>query len=186
MLWFEQLGVGWRALIVHDDSRLAFSVQGVGRTKLEAAEDAKRRWESGTRVVRVADVGTTVEHAEALPIKVVKAPPAAARAGGNQPSVRVDVPAGGAQAGGFAPTPRIEVDSRIVERLTEYGWVIRFGEEPDGRVRGYLCDDKTLQIIRSAVGDDLQDAFLGLGIDLTAPSAEGRCGRADDPSDPRL
>ena len=195
---FEQVDGGWRAVIVpKEPKRLDFTLHGKGRTKLEAAEDAWRRWESGERPVittlRLRQVtetniamplgrsksqrlGQAIETDHAMPIKAV---------GGSATAPSVPVPSGGARAGGLAPTESIEVPEPVVKKLTEYGWAILFGQESDGRVRGYLCDLKTLGIIKSEVGDDLQDSFLSLGIDLTAPSEEGRKGRADNSGDPR-
>lgn len=37
----------WRGPVIPDGSHVAFVIQGVGSTPVEAAEDAKRRWEAG-------------------------------------------------------------------------------------------------------------------------------------------
>jgi hypothetical protein len=60
------------------------------------------------------------------------------------------------------------------EALLEYGWRVRFVEEPDSKVTGYLEDYNTGEELKSAVGADFEDAWLGLGIGTTPPSAELR------------
>lgn len=207
--WFREQGAtlrledepdgSWRAPVIPDGSQVAYVIQGVGLTSVEAAEDAKRRWEAGEqRGKTTVQIGTATETNRAMPITAeqsrpigtatdvtINVQPAGARAGGNAPTVRVDVPAGGARAGGNAPSEKIEVPANLIERLEAYDQAVLFGDEPDGRVRAYLVNMRTGEIIRSVVEDDLIDAYLELGVDFRPPSPEGREGRAGHPTDPR-
>jgi hypothetical protein len=61
-----------------------------------------------------------------------------------------------------------------IAALDEYGWRVSFVREPGGKVTGLLQDYESGQTIKSVLGDDFVDAWLGLGIDTQPPSDEVR------------
>lgn len=63
----------WRAPVIPDGNHVAFVIQGIGSTSVEAAEDAKRRWEAGEqRGQTTVQIGPAVETDQAMPITAVK------------------------------------------------------------------------------------------------------------------
>jgi hypothetical protein len=50
----------WRAPVIPDGTKVAFVIQGVGSTSLEAAQDAKRHWEAGEHRGKTVQIGTEV------------------------------------------------------------------------------------------------------------------------------
>lgn len=90
---------------------MAFVIQGIGSTSLEAAEDAKRRWEAGEqRGKTTVQIGTAIETNQAMPIR-----PSKSRTIG--PAIEVNeampvthtVTPGGAKAGGIGPSASVSV-----------------------------------------------------------------------------
>jgi hypothetical protein len=173
--WFDERGYdlyvheieghGWRAPFMQKGVRIGSSDYGVGPTALAAAEDARSRHASGSRMVFGHDYGTGADRAV-----VVK------REAPEQtiyPESIVHERAIGEP----------EVVSRAIETLTTFGWVVMFEDEPDGKVTGHLLDHDSRRILKSTIGDDFEDAWLGLGIGTTAPSAELRREREDRRSD---
>jgi hypothetical protein len=63
--------------------------------------------------------------------------------------------------------------------LAEYGWSVRFVEEPDGSVTGHLEDYESKVVLKTVAGFDFEDAYLGLGVGTTPPSPELRGERED-------
>jgi hypothetical protein len=171
--WFDERGYdlyvheveghGWRAPYMPKGSRIGSANYGTGDSSREAAEDAQARYTRDHEVdVSVTasmpvestrgvskQIGIAVETDMAMPIT-----PAKSRA--IEPAI--DLP---------------ELDEKV-ETLTTYGWRVLFEEEPDGKVTGYLVDLDSGETLKSAMGDDFPDAWLGLGIDTTPPSMELR------------
>ena len=67
-----------------------------------------------------------------------------------------------------------EIEERITKQLLGFGWRIWFEPEPDGKVTAVLRDYDSGEIMKTALGDDFEDAYLSLGIDTLPPSDELR------------
>jgi hypothetical protein len=168
VVWFRGQGAtlrlehepdgSWRAPVIPDGSQVAYVIQGVGSTSLEAANDAKRRWEAGEhRGKMTVQIGTAIETSEAMPITARRS----------------------------VPTEKIEIPADFIEKLGVDGQAVVWTYEPDGRVHIYRTDIRTGEIIRSVVENNLIDAYLEMGVDFRPPSPEGREGPAGDATDPR-
>ena len=74
------------------------------------------------------------------------------------------------------PDEKLEpaVRTTITETVSSYGWKVLFDDEPDGRVRGYLVDGDSDEVLKTEVGSDFHDAWLSLAIGTYPPSQELR------------
>jgi hypothetical protein len=187
--WFDERGYdlylheveghGWRAPYMPKGSRIGSASYGAGVTPREAAEDAQARytrdhqvdvsatasmpWESTQGVSK--KIGIAVETDTAMPIN-----PSKSKTIGMAVETDTALPITPAES---RPIELLELDEKV-ETLTTYGWRVLFEEEPDGKVTGYLVDLDSGETLKSAMGDDFPDAWLGLGIDTTPPSMELR------------
>jgi hypothetical protein len=152
-------GHGWRAPFMPKGVQIGSSDYGVGLTALAAAEDAQARHLSGSRIVYGHDEGTATEHAVVVKVEGAPEPP------------RTIYPESLVRERALGDP---EVVSNAIERLTAYGWGVLFEDEPDGKVTGYLLDRDSGDSLKSTVGDDFEDAWLGLGINTMPPSPELR------------
>jgi hypothetical protein len=134
-----------------------------GKTALEAADDAKRRFEA-TTTIESGDV--TVEGATAE-ARAEAPPPTLVISGvGAIPS---------AEAFGGASLDEVnEVAKKLSQLGPDFQWLTAFVQEPTGDYRAHLVDDKTGDIIKTASGDDFHDAVLELFKDTYPPSDELR------------
>lgn len=187
---------GWRAPYMLKGSRIGSADYGAGNTPREAAEDAQARYtrDNMVQVSAIASmpmdttqavsarasmpmestqgvskkIGIAVETDTAMPIKASKT-----KAIG--PAIETDtaLPITHAKSSIRPAVDLPEIDEKV-ETLTTYGWRVLFEEEPDGKVTGYLLDLNSGRTLKSELGDDFEDAWLGLGIDTTPPSEELR------------
>jgi hypothetical protein len=66
------------------------------------------------------------------------------------------------------------VRNQAVQVAADYGWGTAFVDEPDGGVRAHLIDETRGKVMKTYLGEDFHDAWLGLGMDTYPPSPEGR------------
>lgn len=191
--WFDEQGyelivhdVGdgrWRAPFMRKNVRVGSADYGIGRTAVEAAEDAKKRLEAVEHELgqptssTTAVIGQPAETDIALPVTPVKTKTLGTAT--EKDTAQPIKPADGYVISGAGAIPSEEAFGipqveKALERLTGYGWRVWFEEEPDGRVLGLLQDYENGQILKSARGEDHEDAWLGLGIDTHPPSQEIR------------
>ncbi|HUF01880.1 MAG TPA: hypothetical protein VMN35_05600 [Gaiellaceae bacterium] len=179
----EVEGHGWRAPYMPKGSRIGSASYGTGDTPREAAEDAQARytrdhevdvsakasmpWESTQGVSKT--IGIAVETDTAMPIT-----PSKSKTIGTAVETDTALPITPAKSRAIEPPIDLPELDEKVETLTTYGWRVLFEEEPDGRVTGHLVDLDSGETLKSAMGDDFPDAWLGLGIDTTPPSMELR------------
>ena len=124
-------------------------------------------------------IGTAVETDTAMPIT-----PSKSKTIGT--AVETDTALPITPAKSRAIEPAIDLPELDEKTLTTYGWRVLFEDEPDGTLTGYLVDLDSGETLKSAMGDDFPDAWLGLGIDTTPPSMElrrERDHRREGPSD---
>jgi hypothetical protein len=191
--WFDERGYdlyvheveghGWRAPYMPKGSRIGSADYGTGNTPREAAEDAQARYTrdhqvdvSATASMPVEStqgvskkIGIAVETDTAMPITTSKS-----KMIGTAVETDTALPITPAESRAIEPAIDLPELDEKVETLTTYGWRVLFEEEPDGKVTGYLVDLDSGETLKSAMGDDFPDAWLGLGIDTTPPSMELR------------
>jgi hypothetical protein len=181
--WFDERGYdlyvhqieghGWRAPYVPKGSRIGSAAYGVGKTPLQAAEDARARFDGG-RAIFAEDGGVASESASVT----IHAPAASARATAPQPHVVIEpealVHGRAIHEPTVEATPPIDVPDVDAEKLTTYGWRVLFEEEPNGKVTGYLLDLDSGATLKVVTENDFEDAYLSLGIGTMHPSAELR------------
>ncbi len=186
MAWFNERDImvgftedgqgGIRAMIVPDDVRVAIVPFGWGETKLEAARDAKARWEAGERPgqdVVIRGMPATAK-AEAQPGEVKKT----ILRGEIKPTselklVRksVEMPVESLQDVARKVEIPVEVQESAERIATKFGWHISFVPEPDCRYSWYVFGEDGLPL-QSGVADDWDEAKLSCIIDLSPPSGE--------------
>lgn len=164
-------------------SRIGSADYGVGNTPREAAEDAQARYtrDNTVEVSAIASmpmestqgvskkIGIAVETDTAMPITASKT-----KAIGQAAETDTALPITHANSRSIGPAVDLpEIDEKV-ETLATYGWRVLFEEEPDGKVTGYLLDLDSGTTLKSELGDDFEDAWLGLGIDTAPPSEELR------------
>jgi CBS domain-containing protein len=177
------------AVMVPADSRIAPAGIGRGATKLEAAENAKVRfeagdvtWPVGASLVMPYDVLHPVGASLVMPYQIHVAEEATATEDATV-SARIEVQETGTGTDSATvikdddetPTEAAELD-RARRIATDYGWRIGCVDEPDGSVTAYLMDEKTGEVLKSALGTDFHDAVLGVLADTYPPTQEGRAG----------
>lgn len=110
--------------------------------------------------------------------------PGGAKAGGIGPTARVGVPPGGVEADGGQLAEQIKVSgdrtARLWQRLGAMDMAVYFAEEPSGDFRAYLVQVSTQEVLRSASGPRLVDAYLELGCGFLDPT-DGLAYGPDDP-----
>jgi len=184
-LYVHQVGSHgcWRAPYMLKGSRIGSADYGVGNTPREAAEDAQARYTRDNTVVVSAiasmpmestqgvskKIGIAVEIDTAMPITASKT-----KAIGQAAETDTAFPITHANSRSIGPAVDLPKIDEKVETLTTYGWRVLFEEEPDGKVTGYLLDLDSGKTLKSELGDDFEDAWLGLGIDTAPPSEELR------------
>jgi hypothetical protein len=162
-LWLHQVGDDWSAPMMSYSSSIGAGAYGRGKTAREAAEDAKQRRE----------VTTATESADVT----VTAPAAEARAEAPPPTLVISGVGAIPSAEEFG-RPRLEasevneVAKKLSQLAPDFQWLAAFIEEPNGTYRGFLIDDKTGDIIKTALGDDFHDAVLELFKETRPPSDE--------------
>lgn len=162
-LWLHQVGDEWSAPMMSYSSDIGAGAYGRGKTAREAAEDAKGRYEDSiaTDSAEVTVKGATAEaRAEAPPPTVVISGAGAIASEEEVGAPSVDDVNGVAQ--------------RLARLAPDFQWLAAFTYEPAGGCRGYLIDDKTGEVIKTASGDDFHDAVLELFKDTYPPSDELR------------
>jgi hypothetical protein len=200
--WFDERGYdlfvheipghGWRAPVMAKQSLIGAGDYGVGDTALAAAEDARARFErdhasGGTAYEKTGGIvaGTSLRGAVEVKVPV---PPGGVKAGGFpptekiEPGVETDMATPIEKSKTKAIKPAVETDTAMpipnldekIETLTRFEWRVAFEFEPDGKVTGLLLDRDSGEILKMALGDDFEDAWLGLGIGTTPPSDELR------------
>lgn len=114
----EEPDGSWRAPLIPDGSQVAFVIQGIGSTSLEAAEDARRRWEAGEqRGKTTPQIGTAIETNQAMPIKPSKSRVISPAIEVNEAMpVTHTVTPGGAKAGGVGSSVSVSVSGGGVSR----------------------------------------------------------------------
>jgi hypothetical protein len=197
--WFDESGYdlyiheveghGWRAPYLPKDARIASAGYGFGDTPLAAAEDARARYtrENGTDVMAAAfmpiEVTGGVSSSVVLSGEVEKT-----QLGKTGQTVEIGPCDRNGHAQPITPSktktvgpavetsPGVELpDAKEKERtLTTYGWRVLFEDEPDEKVTGRLLDLDSGETLKAALGNDFEDAWLGLGVDTTPPSVEVR------------
>jgi hypothetical protein len=187
LLGFDGAEGDVRAVMVPADSRIAPADIGRAATKLEAAENAKARfeagevtWPVGASLVMPYEVLQPVGTSLAMPYEIHAADEGTAAEDATV-SARIEVQDGGTgtdsatvikRDDNAAPeAPELERARRIA---TDYGWRIGCVDEPDGSVTAYLMDEKTGEVLKSASGADFHDAVLEVLADTYPPSQEGR------------
>jgi hypothetical protein len=171
LLGFDNAGGNeWHAVMLPANTRIGSADYAVGATKVEAAEAAKAKYNERSEPLLQSS------HDVALRI-VGEEPPGSVKTAQVEDVAltltdSVEVQKYGSDSGTGAESA--EVTKKLERVLTDYGWRIGFNEEPDGNVTGYLMDEKNGEVLKTARGDDFQDAYLGLGIDTTPPSEEVR------------
>ncbi len=204
----EVEGHDWRAPYMPKGSRIGSADYGVGDTPREAAEDAQARYTrdnavevsatasmplESTQEVRATasmpidstqgvskKIGIAVETDTAMPIT-----PSKSKTIGTAAETDTALPITSAKSRAIKPAVDLPELEEKVETLTTYGWRVLFEEEPDGKVTGYLLGLDSGEPLKSAIGDDFPDAWLGLGIDTTPPSPELRREREQRREGPR-
>jgi hypothetical protein len=162
--WFAMQGI--RVLVVHvaernewqapmfATGRPPIGAEGLGRgpTALAAVEDLKARYEAGEikHHVYVSDE----EHGHEV-ARVEKREPSGAPVA--LPKESIAEPA-------LSRASQHDIDFFVVSAFTQ---------EPDGSWTGLQIDPERGEVMKSYVGDDYQDAVLGLFADIYPPSAEG-------------
>ena len=196
--WFDERGYdlylheveghGWRAPYMPKGSRIGSADYGVGDTTREAAEDAQARYTRNNAVKVSATASMPLESTQE--VRATASMPIDSTQGVSKKigiAVETDtaLPITSAKSPAIKPAVDLPALEKKVETLTTYGWRVLFEEEPDGKVTGYLLDLDSGEPLKSAIGDDLPDAWLGLGIDTTPPSAELRREREQRRESPR-
>ena len=185
--WFDERGYdlylheveghGWRAPYMPKGSRIGSADYGVGDTTREAAEDAQARYTRDNAVEVSATASMPLESTQE--VRATASMPIDSTQGVSKKigiAVETDtaLPITSAKSRAIKPAVDLPELDEKVETLTTYGWRVLFEEEPDGKVTGYLLDLDSGETLKSAIGDDFPDAWLGLGIDTTPPSTELR------------
>ncbi len=202
--WFDERGYdlylheveghGWRAPYMPKGSRIGSADYGVGDTPREAAEDAQARYtrDNAVEVSATASmpidstqgvskkIGIAVETDTAMPITASKS-----KTIGTAVETDTALPITSAKSRAIKPAVDLPELEQKVETLTTYEWRVLFEEEPGGKVTGYLLGLDSGEPLKSTIGDDFSDAWLGLGIDTTPPSAELRREREQRRESPR-
>lgn len=126
-VWFDERGYElivhqggdvWRAPYMPKGSRIGSADYGVGKTPLEAAEDAKAQRERGTVFEKTGSVTSAASVSGSAEKHVIQPP---------------GIPS--EEAFGLP-----EVQRTIEETLTGHGWRVWFEPEPDGSVTGLLSE----------------------------------------------
>jgi hypothetical protein len=177
--WFRERGIflgfttfgpdNWQAPMMREDTWVGSADYGVGKTKLEAAQDAKRRFSEDNVVhlkaeAKIVTVGTAVEKDEALPINV-----------STTVHLETDGLTPGAQDSGAASTEEAVDQERLdkIVRLAQRAhYRIALMPQPDKAEQPYAVFSEHDELMFGGIAPSWNEAWREIGERITPPSDE--------------
>jgi hypothetical protein len=151
-LRLDRVGEEWVALLIPDALRLGATDAGVGRSRLEAAEDAKRIVEGYGDDQNLGDRSRVIEVSAADQITLLD----------TDDVVRSILP----------KELNADLRERIEKVVDSFGWKFRWTAEPDGSFYWFVIDDATDEVLKSGKADSWDDAKLDAFLELMPPWGE--------------